>query len=180
MKSTSFLLKLLSVVLAAVVISYFMRTPKYSWVQRLDIIVQTPDGQESGYGLVEVVLAVPRRDSFLGSQFYWRISGAAAVVDMGDDKYLFGLLYNRDRSEHPDTVFRFAAQRAGVLPRLSKANARAWFKQVIALDRPVEVDFPKTYRARRFHEHVRPLVALFLLAILKTLKRIFGSKYFGS
>ena len=59
MKPTSFLLKLLSIILAVIVASHFLRTPKYSWVQRLDIIVQTPDGQKSGYGLVEVVLAVP-------------------------------------------------------------------------------------------------------------------------
>ena len=176
MKSTSFLLKLLSVVPAAVVISYFMRTPKYSWVQRLDIIVQTPDGQKSGYGLVEVVLAVPRGDSFLGSQFYWRISGAAAVVDMGDDKYLFGLLYNRDRSEHPDTVFRFAAQRAGVLPRLSKANARAWFKQVIALDRPVEVDFRKHIELAAFTNMSDPS-SIVSVSDPEDFERIFGSKY---
>ena len=95
---------------------------------------------------------------------------------MGDDKYLFGLLYNRYRSGDPDTVFRFTAQRAGVLPTLSKANGRAWFKQVIVLDRPVEVDFRKDIELAAFTNISDPS-SIVSVSDPEDFERIFGSEY---
>ncbi|MDA9136228.1 hypothetical protein N9J71_04130, partial [Ascidiaceihabitans sp.] len=60
--------------------------------------------------------------------------------------------------------------------RLSKANARAWFKQVIALDRPVEVDFRKHIELAAFTNMSDPS-SIVSVSDPEDFERIFGSKY---
>jgi hypothetical protein len=65
----------------------------YKWNQKLTITVQTPQGEKSGSAVVGIKA---RHTSGPFSEY--KLNGEAAVVDLGNGKYLFATLGQLDRS----------------------------------------------------------------------------------
>ena len=113
--------------------------PKYIWYQRVEIVVNTPDGPKVGHGDTEVMLIVPRIKSALGSQYSWAYWGEAAVVDLGQGRYVFALLADRTNRWHPDVLLRRVGKRENALPPLTAETARRWHRKLLNLPRPLPI-----------------------------------------
>jgi hypothetical protein len=87
----------------------------YSWSQKLTVTVQTPQGEKSGSAVVGIkawygnVIDVGRTADI-------KLQGEAAVVDLGNGKYLFALLGEEDKSRAWQTFH----------DELPKGTAEAW------------------------------------------------------
>lgn len=112
----------------------------YTWSQKTTVIIETPDGPKSGAGVVEVSLRIIKRETVSGGFLKWTYWGEAAVVDLGDGKFVFALL-NRPRtgSWQPDVLLRTAFARVGATPHLGRDNGRVWYRSLNWHGAPVEL-----------------------------------------
>lgn len=93
------LVALLAAALAALVGAYSYLYPTYTYRYRLTLEVELPDGSaRTGSSVVEVEQGLyPRPIQELGNGGYVRVTGEAAVVDLGGGRLLVALLTRRTR-----------------------------------------------------------------------------------
>ncbi len=64
----------------------------YTYHQKLTVVVSTPAGVKSGSAVTEVTANVGQQSYLSPANVGYRVRGEAAVVDLGNGKYLFALL----------------------------------------------------------------------------------------
>jgi hypothetical protein len=64
----------------------------YSYRQKLTVLVSTPSGEKSGSAITEVTANVGSQGILSSANVSYRVRGEAAVVDLGNGKYLIALL----------------------------------------------------------------------------------------
>lgn len=84
-------------IIGLLIIIFRMTYPSYSWNQKTNIVVQTPSGLKSGSGVVYIkwsdgpkILPDPPKRTY-------SYEGEAAILDLGDGKYLFALISDAER-----------------------------------------------------------------------------------
>jgi hypothetical protein len=86
------ILSAIAVIAAALTLSGCWKNT-YTWNQKLSVTVETPDGERSGSAVTQVTATIGE-GGLLPTNAAYTVKGEAAVVDLGNGKYLFALLAN--------------------------------------------------------------------------------------
>lgn len=84
--------------------------PTYGWHQKLTLVVETPDGVETGSAVTAVLFKFENGFPFPeAGGLVSEIQGEATVVDLGEGRYLFALIVKNDtiklaRASFPDRI----------------------------------------------------------------------------
>jgi hypothetical protein len=76
---------------------------EFSWNQKMTIVVQTPDGDVKASSVSSVFWGEQKR-KWQGMGYDFTAKGEAVILDLGDGKYLFGLLRGAGTSEYMGSV----------------------------------------------------------------------------
>lgn len=70
----------------------FKSYPSYAWKQKLELVIETPDGNKTGSAVVKASVGYSAKTLPEASSVHKRWSGEATVVDLGGGKYIFALV----------------------------------------------------------------------------------------
>lgn len=79
-------------IIAVIFLGYKSSYPSYRWHQKLTVVVETPDGLLTGSSVVEILVRFQPQILPDAAGVFDRKRGEAAVVDMGEGRYLFALI----------------------------------------------------------------------------------------
>jgi len=75
---------------------YRLSYPRYVWHERLELVVQTPEGEKRGAAVILSRRSITPKTLPDASVIGGGIEGEATMVDLGGGRYLFALLKGRD------------------------------------------------------------------------------------
>ena len=104
----------------------------FTWNQRMTVTVETPEGLVTGSTIYEVGARVfPGGQAITGSAAQYGFRGEAAVVDLGEGRYVFALA-------HPfgEYIYRTAPE---VFSQFDRADRVAWLTHFQNLGAPITV-----------------------------------------